>query len=347
MDKTRLSYSQLQKYQMCPKSYQFYYIDKIRVDKTTGALVFGKALDAALNNLLISRDLKKAEEIFETEFSTFQINFKTYSTKSATNIVYSVHDFDKDLLPEDLKLNIPYEDLVNKRKQVGFDSMSVEEKSVYNTYNFYSMLIKGKIMIRDYYNTILPKITKVHAVQEKIEFANTSGDIIVGFVDAIVDIDGFKNVLIDHKTSSVKYEADSVKFSQQLALYKYFRENVEWLAYIVFNKRLLKNKTKKCKICSFDGSNTRHKTCNNIINNQRCGGEWNEIINPTADIEIIVDKIDEVVQELVIQNLDDINQGIKNKYFPRNLQACRNYWGGECDYFKVCYSKENTKKEDL
>lgn len=338
--KTKLSFSQIQKYQMCPRSYKFYYVDKIRVNKTSGALVFGKALDSALNNLLLTRDIQKSIEIFHKEFASFELNGTTYSTKEATNLVYSLQDYDKDLADASLEVSKPMEELIRLRKQYGFDNMSEEDKLAYNLQNYHVMLKKAEIMLTTYYNTVLPKITKVHKVQEKIERTNNHGDTIIGFIDAIVDYDGFKNVLIDHKTSSVEYEPNSVKYSQQLALYKYFSPEIEWLGYIVFNKRISKNKTKICSKCQFDGTSSKHKTCNNTINGVRCHGEWEETIKPEANIQIIIDKIDDVVQELVIENLDDINEGIKQKHFPRNLQSCLNYWGGECDYFKVCYKKE-------
>lgn len=342
----KLSYSQIQKYQMCPKSYQFYYKDKLRPDVKSGALVFGSCLDSALNVLLLERDLPKAKECFLQNFRTFELNDKEEDLLNTVKVVYSTSDFDQDLLKaedlEKLSKEIPFSLLKDLRSEVGYDGMTEEQKLSYNRYNFYAMRNKGLLMLESYFNNILPNFKKVLAVQKQIKMKNTADDEIVGYVDAIVEMENLGVVLIDNKTSSISYSEDSVKLSQQLALYSYILNDeykIEHAAYVVLLKHPKKEVTKVCKKCNFMVTSGTHKTCNNIINEKRCGGEWDKTVVLSINTQFIVDKISPQKQEMVIENVDTITACIQNELFPRNFHVCENYFGGKCDYFNICHKK--------
>ena len=64
--KTTLSHSQIGRYQMCPKSYEYYYIQKLRPKVHSASLVFGSAIDNALNALLTGQE--SPEALFEKSF---------------------------------------------------------------------------------------------------------------------------------------------------------------------------------------------------------------------------------------------------------------------------------------
>ena len=51
-DKIKLSYSRVDLYKRCPRRYKFQYIDKYAKDETHSPLLYGSALDGALNYLL-------------------------------------------------------------------------------------------------------------------------------------------------------------------------------------------------------------------------------------------------------------------------------------------------------
>lgn len=342
----KISYSQLQKYQMCPKSYEFYYAKKIRPETKSASLVFGSALDEALNILLLDRDINKAKKIFDENFKTFEINGKIFETYTSDKIVYSVNDFDEDLLDEeDLKKLSgleSYEILSQKRRGLGFNNLTTEEKVQYNQYNYLSLRNKGFLMLEAYVRDILPKIKKVIDVQKKIELENSDKtDSILGYIDVIAEIEGFGLTIIDNKTSTIPYDAESVFTSQQLSLYAFMSNlPVEFGAYAVLLKPVKKEITKICKNCGFDGSGSRHKTCSNEINSKRCNGEWCVTKKISINTQFIVDRINKDFQDVVIENLDIIVNNIKQNIFPYNFQSCLNYWGGKCDYFDICYKKK-------
>ena len=94
----KLSHSALSRYQMCPTSYNLHYNKKIRPDSTTGALLFGDALDKALNCLLLNEG--DPYERFIQAFTYGQINKVDTYLPTSKDLVYANSDFDPDLLSE-------------------------------------------------------------------------------------------------------------------------------------------------------------------------------------------------------------------------------------------------------
>jgi hypothetical protein len=225
--KTKLSHSQISKYQQCPKSYEYHYVRKLRSTVTSAALVFGSALDNALNVLLTEGDLRGAEVAFEKSFRFHKINDVDSYIPTCVSVVYANTDFDSDLLTEDdynhVKENIEkwnfhatrhpletYKTLRDKKQEHGFDGLSFEEKRFFNLMNWLSSRRKGLLMLAAYIKKVLPKIEKVHAIQEYVSLNNEAGDKIIGYVDLIADVKGIGTVILDNKTSGREYEEDSV-----------------------------------------------------------------------------------------------------------------------------------------
>lgn len=348
----RLSYSQLSKYQLCPKSYEFYYKKNLKPETKSGALAFGSALDVALNSLMIERDLDKAKEIFLQNFLKTDINGVIHDLKTSDKIVYSVSDFSEELLSdgdlEELKSEpFQFKTLKERRDAVGWDGMSKEEKLSYNKYNFLAMRRKGLLMLEAYARDILPKIKRVVEVQKRIELHSSNNkDSIVGYIDAIVELEGVDGlVIMDNKTSSMPYDQESVFTSQQLSLYSFILQQMNiqasFGAYAVLLKPIRKKLSRVCKTCgNVPEPESRHKTCNATNEKgKRCGGEWDTTKEIYIDTQLIVDRINENFTESVIENLDVITESISKDLYPRNFQSCQNYWGGKCDYFNLCYKK--------
>jgi hypothetical protein len=369
--KTKLSHSQIAKYQMCPKSYQYHYIDKLRPNTTSGALLFGSALDNALNLLLKGgkSSLKKAEVEFEKSFTNAEINDVFTYIPTSTQVVYANSDFDPDLLFEEDYQSAKelfrkahnttadsiledYKKLSERKSVSGIGVFSEEELKFYNYMNWLSMNKKGKLMLDAYCRKVLPRLTKVHEVQRKVSLVNGAGDEIIGFVDLIADVEGVGTVILDNKTSAREYAEDSVIISAQLSLYMhalYDEYKTRNAGYIVMRKGVIKNRSKICSKCGYDGSGARHKTCSNIVKEVRCNGEWKESFNFDIAIQFIVNEIPEQTETIVLENSDTINESIKANLFPRNLNSCDNYYGGRCVYFDLCYKNKPTgliKKED-
>jgi PD-(D/E)XK nuclease superfamily len=352
MSTNKLSHSSVTKFQTCPRSYAYHYRDRLRTKISSAALLFGSAIDVAIQELLKSKDLSQASSVFEQSWTTSEINGVSTHLPSCTEIAYSKNDVDIDLLSDNSRnvLITAYGNeweiklasiLEKQRNKVPFKFLPKEQKALLNLYSWHCLLTKGYLMLKTVHSEILPKITEVLSIQEKVELANEEGDAVIGYVDLVCRMRDYeKPVIIDFKTSSIEYDEDVVLTSPQLTLYmhalseKY--ENTRNAGFIVLHKNVKKNKTKVCSKCSHDGTGTRFKTCNNEVDGVRCDGEWKETMRPEIRTQIIIDPIPQQTENLILENIDDINKAIKNEIFTRNLGSCIAGWG-KCPYYSKCY----------
>lgn len=321
---TKLSNTALNLYNQCSLCYYLHYKENIRPVKTSSALVFGSALDSALNELLKNRNLNDAQNIFEDEWNKY---------KKDTNIIYFKSDLDEELL-----------------NYFGFftDNIKIDP-------NWKTLLIKGRMFIEAYYLTVLPKIKEVLAIQEPIEVQNSEGDKITGFLDLVIKWEDGKTYLMDNKSSSKPYENDSAKEGQQLPLYHYAvkeKYNLNGIGYIVLIKKINKNKVKKCINCNTI-NNTSHKKCPQLllghIDNEknRCNGEFAITINPSVAIQYVFNKVEETDENRVLELFDQANHAISNNIFATRHNPQRGKYG-YCPYKKYFEgSPDFIKKEKV
>jgi len=302
--KTKLSNSAVDKYNECSLCYKLHYLEGIRPVKTGSPLIFGGIIDKSLNELLLTKDLDKAKQLFINEWTKID----------QTKIKYSKSDIDQELLD--------FYKITNSEKEK------------------FTLLNKAILFIEAYYNEVLPKIKKVIAVQEPITIKNSDGDEITGFLDLVVEwVDG-RNLLLDNKTSSVQYSETAAKDNQQLPLYYYATKDkykLDGIGYIVLSKKINKNKIKKCKLCGVL-NNTQHKTCNELTGFTRCNGEFDITINPTVDIQYIFNEVEESDIDRVIETFDQVNHCISNGMFATEHNPERGKFG-YCPYNE--YTPEN------
>jgi hypothetical protein len=326
-------------------------------------MIFGSAIDKALNSLLEKKDVTEAKKVFRAAMETTVVNGETVYPADA-RIQYSNSDFDADLItPEDTKnfeshflgsIFDLYELAVKAKKEFGYKGMSADSIAHFNTASHVSLLRKGEIMIDSYAKTVLPSISEVIAIQEPISLKNEEGDELVGFLDLIIkDLDG--NVyLMDNKTSAVPYAKDSAGKSTQLVIY--FHEarekyGIKGVGYYVLNKKINKNPLKICNSCGFDGSATRHKTCNYPVNkggakSVRCDGSWTTTLRPFCEITTIKNEVTNEAEDVVINSFDQANEDIKNNKFVENWDGCFSF-GRKCEYYKICHENNYEDLVDL
>ena len=305
----KISHSSINRYLTCPKSYKLHYIEKIRPKALKSALIFGGALDKGLNVLLSHKPLQEAKEAFKKAWETTYYNNELINLQKDQRVIYSKSDIDEDLLKH-------------------FNS-SHENKG------WYSLLLKGYLMLEAYQAEIIPQFSLIWDVQKPISLKNSEGDEVMGFVDFKAVFNG-KKVLFDNKSSSIKYAPDSPNNSQQLVLYSYVENDCDQIGFVVMNKKINKQKKKICSKCGFDGSHTRHTSCNNEINNIRCKSSFIETINPKCDIEIITNVVQLSDEERVLNDTDKANSGIRNKQFNPNYSSCEGKFG-RCEYWSLCH----------
>jgi hypothetical protein len=347
----RLSHSSVSKFQECPTAWNYHYNKKLRHRFQSSALCFGSAIDKALEAVM--KKHLNPKEVFLDTWTTQEINKVSQDLTANPNIVYSESDIDLDLINETdafyIKQKYPnweydYDIVVKKKATYGFKNLEDDERSLYNFVAWNSLKNKGFLMIDAFEKKILPKIKRVIALQKEIKLENEAGDKITGFADMVCEWENGDILVLDFKTSSRNYEETAVLTSPQLALYVYalFEEyKTRKAGYIVLNKRVSKNKTKICSKCGFNGTGNRSRTCPEEFNDERCAGEWIEKINPEIYIQTIIDEIPEQTENIVIDNIEFINNSIKNGIFYRNLQSCVKPWG-PCPYFNLCYKNDSS-----
>jgi hypothetical protein len=308
----KISYSALSTYIDCPYKYKLHYIDKLRPQTVGSALVFGNAIDKAVDTLLQSKDLNKAKQVFDKEFATTKGPLgNTIDTRSSSLIVYNLNDVDWDLISED-------------SSNPQWDSLSR----------------KGHIILEGFDRHIVPKVIRVLAVQPNIELENEKGDKVIGKADLIVEWENGEIHAVDVKTSGMMYEKDSVQKSTQLAIYNAALKDkykIDKCAYWVGLKNINKNKTKRCVKCGMDGSGTNYKNCHRGDGKNRCKGEWDITIRPTAYIQTVIDNVDPLFEQNTIANLNEVAYAVNERVFFRNYNNCIKPWG-PCQFYKVCHS---------
>lgn len=201
-------------------SYKLHYIDRKRSIRTSSALVFGSAMDEALNELLLNRNYAGAELIFTEQWLQHKENY---------NIDFFKSDSDVTLLT------------LEQAEEI--DASSNKEHLL----AWYTLFQKGRAMLEAYYNEILPKIVKVISVQEKIDLTGEdsdggdTADSITGIIDAIVEVvlpDGsIVEAILDNKTSSQPYTKNCVQTKEQTALYSIAKPEYSHAGFAVMLKK--------------------------------------------------------------------------------------------------------------
>lgn len=351
----RLSYSQVRLYGECSKKFEYSYIHKLREKSTSGALLFGSAVDKAMEACLKNNQAND-KEVFDEIWKTQAINGRPVSLPDSLLVNYSASDFDYDLLDiEDLRflsakgkellpsLSLELEESVEAmykacrvfKSQKAFRTFKEEENRFLNLCNWHSLRQKGHLMLDAHRQFILPRIKKIIGTQVKINLDNGAGDSLLGYADLVAEWEDGTTIVFDYKTSSIEYAEDSVRTSAQLSIYGHALD-IHRAGYVVFRKGIKKNTVKVCGDCGFDGSGARHKTCSSEASGKRCGGAWVETFRPEVDIQIIIDDIPPRTEEIVLDNIEAVNKAIKAGIFTRNFSACVQPWG-KCPFYSLCY----------
>jgi len=292
----KISYSAWNKYHTCPRLYKLHYIDRIRPEGTSSSLLFGCAIDEALNALL----LKTGDPLV-----VFRDNF-TWDMCQDTQ--WHDNDLDWDLFTP--------------------DQVTQLKKRTHEYAAWACMRIKGRLIIESYIENFYPDIEEVHSVQLQTKSRP-------GFIDAVLTHKQYGKILVDHKTAARPYKRDSVGESSQLALYAR-EIGIGKAAYVVLVKQIRKNKCKICTKCSGDSSGSSHKTCPKLINGTRCHGELDVTMRPEAICQVIVDQITDFSKEMINTSMNETEGAIKAGHFPTNMSQCNSMYGKRCPMYDHC-----------
>lgn len=390
----KLSHSSQGKYLSCGYSYYLHYIEKWRPVTFSSALVFGSGIDDALNELLSKKDEPNALELainaFDRKWEQGENSARELVDMPLNPFIeYSKYDFDADLLEksdwaelfrydpkffetkQEIESKIYPKEDENGEKAAPVDWLDIPEdqRTVYNYSIWKCLARKGHILLKAYYEEILPLFKEVLAVQMPVSLVDDEGNDLNGIIDLVVKLDGSKFgldydpvVIVDNKTTSTKYEEDSVKSSEQLAKYQAilnikaddpesdWNHHIDFCAYAVMSKKLDKDITKICEECGHIGQGT-HKTCDNTVERDlggkkgiksvRCNGKWHKDKKFKAKTQFILGKISQEFEEIVLENANTVKSCIEMGLFPRNYSQCSNMYGRVCPFLNKCHNGNN------
>lgn len=360
MNNVKLSHSAIETYRLCGEKYRLHYIEKIREDLLSSALIFGSALDEAEEVLLLRKkdNLNKSEiiksksnpyEVFKAKLTWAILNGRKIYVPTSEKVFYYKNDLDTRLLTkEDIEkaheFNFQSITIPKNKDEVELfckehldirnnpDWLTIEEIKLFNYYNYCSIKNKGILLLKEYENKILPKIIKVYSVQKSVKLINDEGDVIKGYLDFVAEWEGEGKVVFDNKTSSRKYGPNSVKESQQLIIYSENEEHFK-AGFIVLLKNIKYKKQKTCTECDFT-TNRRIKRCEN------CNSESWEITEiPQAEIQVLIDELDNELQDKTFDEIVEVAQNIKQEKFEKNFDACFQF-GRKCAYYDICHNNK-------
>ncbi len=352
----KLSNTAIDMYRMCGVKYKHHYLDKLREDGVGSALIFGSALDDALNVLLLrkkevltdkEKELAKKDphRVLEKKMEYFPLNNKMIQVSMNPKVYYFKADFDHKVYTKDdldiiFKLKLPNIESFNSLEDIkdfydyytsNKEDKDINETKLFNFINWISLKRKGHYLLDLYEKEILPNITKVFEIQKTIKLENEEGDIIRGFLDFDAEWKG-ERVIFDNKTASRKYKEDSVINSQQLMIYGEDSEHHK-AGYIV----LLKN-FKYAQVCSECGTeaNRKRKKCG------ECGStEWEEFEAIKPEYQVIIDDLDNDKQNEVFEEIRQVAVDIKEEKFDKNKDSCFAF-GRKCPYYDLCHNNDDS-----
>jgi hypothetical protein len=206
----KISHSKTEAYTLCPLKYKFQYVDKLSIDKTFTPLLFGAAVDRALNYVLIRKKRRHAVSIDVAK----KIFLKHMNTWTGNELVY-------------FKNEAP----------VGIEHIPDDKKQ---TYVWEHLCKVGQAMLQTYYDEILPMFAEILSVQTRREIPNDVGDTLILITDFTARLHDGRVVVFDNKTTTDlkrNYGPTSVAKSQQLAIYTEFEES-KLAGYIALSKKL-------------------------------------------------------------------------------------------------------------
>jgi hypothetical protein len=332
--KKHLSYSGYSTYVTCAKKYDLHYNEKLRPIKQPVHLLFGSATDKALNEILEGKE--KSVALGKATKELFKL--------LRGNVTFESKDFDCEILTD-----LTADQLTKRLARVGWkgdnvgaladslfssstmgDILSSRQTKALQYLVIFSSVEKISLIIDAFENYVTPQIEEIISVQDHVKR---------GILDFKAKLKGVEGIVVcDNKTAGRDYEQDAVLNSVQLAGY-----GADVGAYIVFNKTVRKNRTKKCISCEKNGTGQRHKTCDAVLKDgTRCNSEWIETVTPEIIPQIIIDKVPEHNRAMVEEAYSQAEQLIETGIFPRNLTGCGKQYGQPCPYINLCWKNDPT-----
>ena len=319
MSKLYLSNSQINTYEDCQKKWFHDKQLRLRPNYKGTALLFGSAIDGAVETMLLKPD-EDYETVFMEYLHNFDVNGKAKRIpEDLLDVRFFASDLDARLIVDDYldRFNATCETLgfepIDDKAHIEYckqqrrlkTPLNDDEQTLYNTLGILSLEHKGKLMLPVIKKWIDENVTKVISVQKKIQIENDNGDAFIGYLDFIVELKDGRTVLIDLKTSSDPkkyYPEDSASESRQLGIYSQ-EQQIYDVAYLVVDKVI-------------------------------------RVREPRVRLHFVEGTITEEHLDDVFEDIESYTEEIKEKLeygigaFDKNLDSCSKY--GSCEYRDFC-----------
>ena len=314
-----LSNSQINTYIDCQKKWYIDKVKKLRPSYLSSPLLFGSALDAAIEHYLLKNE-GDYRKIFLSNMRNFQVNGKDKSLpEDILDARFGAGDCDEKLIDQeeldsycdDLEVeHIVAKDYLEYCKQQRKKKKALEEveQKLFNYCAFLSLQTKGLMLLEKLIEWLDENVAELISAQKKIEITNDHGDKFIGFLDFVVKLKDGRTVLIDLKTSSnpkLYYPSDSADKSRQLGIYSQ-EERIPEVAYLVGDKKIR-------------------------VRDPRVRIHFIEGVITEEHLDEVFEEIEEVTEEIK----EKLPQG--EKAFEKNLDSCGMYSG--CQYRGLCQHK--------
>lgn len=353
---TSISYSSAQKYKTCPEKY--FLSKKYKTKLSASALPFGKAVEAGIEALFKGVKLEDALDIFRTNWFT-EAESKYDKAKQIfdnNTIQFYFSDYDKNVFnAEDEALMAEwiaeceldsskdwqtlFDDLASRYKDES-NSLKPNELRFYNRVLWLSCEIRGQIMLKAFYEKLLPKLTLLEvdgkpASQIPIVLKNEDGDTIPGYIDFLVKHEDYEEpIVVDVKTSAFFYSEHTLDTSDQLRTYiaaKGLEFNTKRGGYIVLIKKLFSKK--RCDTCGHFQDGMK-KNC--AMPN--CKGKYS-ISEVDANVQFISKEFKDDQLEDVLNDYMNVATAMKNEIRFKNSSNCMQY-NKPCEFYDVCWKRK-------
>jgi len=319
MSKLRLSNSQINTYTDCNFKWYLDKVKKLRPNWKGSALIFGSALDNAVEHILLKKEGSPYDTFIDT-LSKFDVNGTPKELpRDILDVRFFAGDIDINIITtsqmdiigaycDSIGIDMPEVDeflLFCKQQRKNKTALSKPEQKLFNFLAYQTMLTKGAMLLEKLSEWIDENVVEVHSVQKKISIENENGDSFIGFLDFIVTMKNGKKVLIDLKTSSNPssyYPQQSASESIQLGIYSQ-EECVPDVAYLVADKKI-RVREPKVRLSFIEG----------IITEEHLDNIFGKIEKYTTEIK---EKLE-----------------IGEEAFSKNLDSCVNFGG--CEFFNYC-----------
>ena len=326
-----VSHSALECFEQCSEKYRLRYKERLYSEKIPSPLFFGTAIDAAVELLLLKKKVCLSEAeldllMNEDAYSVFDKTMREQNGKLLERnplCEYFYSDFDISVLTKEdvasFKKAYPsVKDLEEffaycKKYIKANGELKQGTKIAFNNLGWLSLYRKGEKMIAAYEKDILPEIHEVFDIQKAVEMINESGDKLRGKIDFIASFkdDPTTRFIVDNKTASEAYKADSVANSTQLAIYCE-AENCNRAAYAVLEKKM-------------------------------------RVKEPRARTQLIKDTISDEHKQKVFDKVEFQLNNISREVFEKkeSPKDCH-FFGKSCEFFSYCWNgrMDGIKKKD-